>query len=37
VGAYLTGIALISLVCFMLLPETRPVPVAAVEPKPTTG
>ncbi|MFG3201681.1 MFS transporter [Streptomyces sp. NPDC048192] len=32
VGAYLTGIALGSLVCFALLPETRPVPVAAVEP-----
>ncbi|WP_330340713.1 MFS transporter [Streptomyces sp. NBC_00557] len=32
VGAYLTGIALVSLVCFALLPETRPVPVAAVEP-----
>ncbi|WP_189815706.1 MFS transporter [Streptomyces olivaceoviridis] len=32
VGAYLTGIALISLVCFALLPETRPVPVPAVEP-----
>ncbi|GAA3107199.1 MFS transporter [Streptomyces echinatus] len=34
VGAYLTGIALISLVCFALLPETRPVPVAA---EPVTG
>ncbi|MBL1084879.1 MHS family MFS transporter [Streptomyces actinomycinicus] len=32
VGVYLTGIALLSLVCFALLPETRPVPVAAVEP-----
>ncbi|MET8769615.1 MFS transporter [Streptomyces sp. NPDC004658] len=32
VGAYLTGIALVSLVCFALLPETRPVPVPAVEP-----
>jgi MFS family permease len=32
VGAYLTGIALVSLVCFALLPETRPAPVAAVEP-----
>ncbi|MET9015245.1 MFS transporter [Streptomyces olivaceoviridis] len=32
VGAYLTGIALISLFCFALLPETRPVPVPAVEP-----
>lgn len=28
VGAYLTGIALLSLGCFALLPETRPVPVA---------
>ncbi|MCL3993490.1 MFS transporter [Streptomyces lavenduligriseus] len=37
VGAYLTGVALISLVCFTLLPETRPAPVAAVEPKPVTG
>ncbi|MGA5041170.1 MFS transporter [Streptomyces capoamus] len=32
VGVYLTGIALISLVCFALLPETRPVPVPVVEP-----
>ncbi|WP_369222095.1 MFS transporter [Streptomyces sp. R39] len=32
VGAYLTAIALLSLGCFALLPETRPVPVAAVEP-----
>ncbi|MEU7301041.1 MFS transporter [Streptomyces sp. NPDC007206] len=32
VGAYLTGIALVSLVCFALLPETRPAPVASVEP-----
>ncbi|WP_189983628.1 MFS transporter [Streptomyces capoamus] len=32
VGVYLTGIALISLVCFALLPETRPVPVPLVEP-----
>ncbi|MEV5874994.1 MFS transporter [Streptomyces sp. NPDC052101] len=32
VGVYLTGIALFSLVCFALLPETRPVPVPAVEP-----
>ncbi|MFI5961834.1 MFS transporter [Streptomyces asoensis] len=32
VGAYLTGIALLSLGCFALLPETRPVPVAAVQP-----
>ncbi|MEU5889892.1 MFS transporter [Streptomyces sp. NPDC047461] len=35
VGAYLTGIALLSLGCFALLPETRPVPVAAAaEPEP---
>ncbi|MDL2076844.1 MFS transporter [Streptomyces sp. GXMU-J15] len=32
VGAYLTGIALLSLGCFALLPETRPVPVPAREP-----
>ncbi|WTN46351.1 MFS transporter [Streptomyces sp. NBC_00631] len=32
VGAYLTAIALLSLGCFALLPETRPAPVAAVEP-----
>ncbi|MFJ5258939.1 MFS transporter [Streptomyces sp. NPDC088387] len=32
VGAYLTGIALLSLACFALLPETRPVPVPAVQP-----
>ncbi|MFF4584646.1 MFS transporter [Streptomyces sp. NPDC001388] len=32
VGAYLTAIALLSLGCFALLPETRPVPVAAVRP-----
>ncbi|GAA4816953.1 MFS transporter [Streptomyces ziwulingensis] len=33
VGAYLTAIALLSLGCFALLPETRPVPAAkAVEP-----
>ncbi|MGW7526440.1 MFS transporter [Streptomyces sp. NPDC054783] len=32
VGVYLTGIGLISLVCFALLPETRPVPVPVVEP-----
>ncbi|MFI8239904.1 MFS transporter [Streptomyces sp. NPDC085866] len=32
VGVYLTGIALVSLACFALLPETRPVPVPAVEP-----
>lgn len=31
VGAYLTGIALLSLGCFALLPETRPVPTARVE------
>ncbi|MER5432826.1 MFS transporter [Streptomyces sp. NPDC002588] len=30
VGVYLTGIALLSLGCFALLPETRPVPVSAV-------
>ncbi|WP_030246729.1 MULTISPECIES: MFS transporter [unclassified Streptomyces] len=35
VAAYLTAIALFSLGCFALLPETRPVPVAAVEA--TTG
>ncbi|MET7734333.1 MFS transporter [Streptomyces sp. NPDC005402] len=34
VGAYLTGIALLSLGCFALLPETRPVPVATAEPAP---
>ncbi|MFF0088550.1 MFS transporter [Streptomyces canus] len=32
VGAYLTGIALLSLGCFALLPETRPVPVAVSQP-----
>ncbi|MGW5426622.1 MFS transporter [Streptomyces sp. NPDC004059] len=32
VGVYLTGIGLISLVCFTLLPETRPVPVPVAEP-----
>jgi hypothetical protein len=32
VGAYLTGVALFSLGCFALLPETRPVAVAAAEP-----
>jgi hypothetical protein len=32
VGAYLTGIALFSLGCFALLPETRPAPVAVAEP-----
>jgi MFS family permease len=30
VGAYLTGIALLSLGCFALLPETRPVPAKTV-------
>ncbi|HZF92126.1 MFS transporter [Streptomyces sp.] len=34
VGAYLTGIALLSLGCFALLPETRPVPAAAPKPAP---
>ncbi|MGW1588885.1 MFS transporter [Streptomyces sp. NPDC002386] len=39
VGAYLTVIALVSLVCFALLPETRPdpVPAPAPEPAPATG
>ncbi|MFE7270697.1 MFS transporter [Streptomyces sp. NPDC057623] len=32
VGAYLTGVALLSLGCFALLPETRPVPTVAAEP-----
>ncbi|MEI5137025.1 MFS transporter [Streptomyces libani] len=32
VAAYLTGIALLSLGCFALLPETRPVRVMATEP-----
>ncbi|NUP37998.1 MAG: MFS transporter [Streptomyces sp.] len=32
VGAYLTGIALLSLGCFALLPETRPAAVVAPEP-----
>ncbi|GLW47998.1 membrane transporter [Streptomyces sp. NBRC 14336] len=32
VGAYLTGIALLSLGCFALLPETRPASVPAREP-----
>jgi MFS family permease len=31
VGAYLTGIALLSLGCFALLPETRPVPRTTTE------
>ncbi|MFI9343427.1 MFS transporter [Streptomyces sp. NPDC052773] len=34
VGAYLTGIALLSLACFALLPETRPVPGAVAKPEP---
>ncbi|MFF1725548.1 MFS transporter [Streptomyces sviceus] len=34
VGAYLTGIALLSLGCFALLPETRPVPVTVVAAEP---
>ncbi|MEU3855777.1 MFS transporter [Streptomyces sp. NPDC028722] len=39
VGAYLSGMALLSLACFALLPETRPVPAAVAEPvtKPVTG
>lgn len=39
VGAYLTGIALLSLGCFALLPETRPVRVAATtaEAEPAAG
>lgn len=32
VAAYLTGVALLSLGCFALLPETRPVPATAAEP-----
>ncbi|MEU3825387.1 MFS transporter [Streptomyces sp. SID486] len=32
VGVYLTGIALVSLVCFALLPETRPAPAPVAEP-----
>ena len=32
VGAYLTGMALLSLGCFALLPETRPMPGPAVAP-----
>ncbi|MFF9325422.1 MFS transporter [Streptomyces sp. NPDC014776] len=32
VGAYLTGISLLSLGCFALLPETRPAPVPVVQP-----
>ncbi|CAM5686341.1 hypothetical protein SGLAM104S_02957 [Streptomyces glaucescens] len=34
VGAYLTGIALLSLGCFALLPETRPAPAAVPKPAP---
>ncbi|MFM9582017.1 MULTISPECIES: MFS transporter [Streptomyces] len=38
VGAYLTGIALLSLGCFALLPETRPVPLTTpAEAEPMTG
>ncbi|MFF9778280.1 MFS transporter [Streptomyces sp. NPDC013978] len=38
VGAYLTGIALLSLGCFALLPETRPVPLAtSAEAEPAAG
>ncbi len=38
VGAYLTGIALLSLGCFALLPETRPVPLTtSAEAEPVTG
>ncbi|BBC37381.1 MFS transporter [Streptomyces graminofaciens] len=37
VGAYLTGIALLSLGCFALLPETRPVPAAAPAAEAATG
>ncbi|MFF2203067.1 MFS transporter [Streptomyces sp. NPDC058145] len=32
VGVYLTGIALVSLVCFALLPETRPASAPVLEP-----
>jgi MFS family permease len=32
VGAYLTGVALLSLGCFARLPETRPAPAPAAEP-----
>ncbi|WP_217207596.1 MFS transporter [Streptomyces sp. AC550_RSS872] len=32
VGAYMTGVALLSLGCFALLPETRPVPAVTAEP-----
>ncbi|MDX3728989.1 MFS transporter [Streptomyces caniscabiei] len=38
VGAYLTGIALLSLGCFALLPETRPVPLTTpADAEPATG
>ncbi|MDX2599368.1 MFS transporter [Streptomyces caniscabiei] len=38
VGAYLTGIALLSLGCFALLPETRPAPLTTpAEAEPATG
>ncbi|MER6124689.1 MFS transporter [Streptomyces sp. NPDC001795] len=37
VGAYLTAVALLSLGCFALLPETRPVPVTVTEPAPAPG
>ncbi|MGW3494987.1 MFS transporter [Streptomyces sp. NPDC001020] len=37
VGAYLTALALLSLGCFALLPETRPAPVTLPEAAPSTG
>ncbi|WP_250401434.1 MFS transporter [Streptomyces cellostaticus] len=37
VGVYLTGIALVSLVCFALLPETRPAPTPVPAREPATG
>jgi MFS family permease len=37
VGAYLTGIAVLSLGCFALLPETRPVPAAATQAEAATA
>lgn len=37
VGAYLTAIALLSLGCFALLPETRPVPAPVAEVEPVAG
>ncbi len=37
VGVYLTGVALLSLACFALLPETRPVPAAGVAAEPASG